>query len=666
MYLSRIEVKNFRILKDSIFTLDKEVKKDLSLLIGRNNSGKTSFIVVFEKFFSRDQFNFYDFPLSFRDNILSIDGSFDENSSSIRLIIDIEYDQKDNLSRISELILDLDPQKNTIRLLLECQIDKRGLLKTLSQIGSDKQAYIRKNLHLHLTKDLYVFEQDSDLLSANRESLVRKELNILNNIFNFQVIHAKRSVASSDSNKRDRKVLSNLATGFYNLDNDLSFDEANKLNAEFVKMDVVLDNEYEKYFEDFLGNAKDFLGLSDLHVVSDLQSREILANHSKIVYGAPGKYLPEHLNGLGYMNILYLLLNIEIKSRRFKEEGSPINLLFIEEPEAHTHPQMQYVFIDKIKKALSEISNLQTIISTHSSYIVQKCDFKDIRYFSSIEEGNNISIKDFYYELKEMYSSEDPDIDKVEKSHFKFLTNYLTIGASELFFADKIIFIEGVSERLLMSYFIKAFDDAKHKSNPKDYIRLSSKNLSILEVGANAKAFKHFINFLGVKSLIITDIDTTTNEPDEEGKKYHKTCRVNNGNGTTNYTIKNFLGAPPITNTEDFAKWFIKLKNNSLNSGLENLKVCYQIQQSNGYHPRSFEDAFINENLAELNSLPKNIFELPDDAVDASDVYDLTEKIIYKYPKSAFASLILYGALTSEEIEFTIPNYIKNGLEWIT
>ena len=62
-------------------------------------------------------------------------------------------------------------------------------------------------------------------------------------------------------------------------------------------------------------------------------------------------------------------------------------MLFIEEPEAHTHPQMQYVFINNIKELLSESKkekkiNLQTIITTHSSHIVSQSDFNDIKYLN--------------------------------------------------------------------------------------------------------------------------------------------------------------------------------------------------------------------------------------------------------------------------------------------
>jgi putative ATP-dependent endonuclease of OLD family len=60
VYINKINIKNFRLLRDT--TLD--VKKGLSLLIGKNNSGKTSFIVIFQKFFQgNDKFNLDDYPL---------------------------------------------------------------------------------------------------------------------------------------------------------------------------------------------------------------------------------------------------------------------------------------------------------------------------------------------------------------------------------------------------------------------------------------------------------------------------------------------------------------------------------------------------------------------------------------------------------------------------
>ncbi|NMV21668.1 AAA family ATPase, partial [Vibrio parahaemolyticus] len=69
-------------------------------------------------------------------------------------------------------------------------------------------------------------------------------------------------------------------------------------------------------------------------------------------------YIPEDQFGLGYINLLNIIGEIIhfVDSYEDKSHFSRINLLFIEEPEAFMHPQMQEFFIkridDAVKKAL--------------------------------------------------------------------------------------------------------------------------------------------------------------------------------------------------------------------------------------------------------------------------------------------------------------------------
>ena len=57
MKIKKIKIKNFRLLKD--FQLDLE--EDLSLVIGKNNCGKTSLLAILEKFIGlgRNKKDFY-------------------------------------------------------------------------------------------------------------------------------------------------------------------------------------------------------------------------------------------------------------------------------------------------------------------------------------------------------------------------------------------------------------------------------------------------------------------------------------------------------------------------------------------------------------------------------------------------------------------------------
>lgn len=678
MQIKTIKIHNFRLLKDSVL----EMKNDLSLLIGRNNSGKTSLFVLFEKFYNDEKFTYDDFSLSLREQLHSISNTTNILDLSIQMILEISYDETDNLEKLSEFILDLDPEQNMVKILFEASIKKEQILPILESLNepAKKIRYIKKNLQNFLTTTIYSFEDDDDLLEANRYKLIKKDLKQIKNLINFQIIHAKRNVSSSDDNK-GKKILSIMSTKYFNQKNINEPTRFSNINQTMVEMDESLNDIYSEEFDDFLEYGKDFLGIETLKVVSDLESNEVLQSSSKVIYGDSTNHLPEHLNGLGFMNILYLLLDIKMKKENFNNEAKDINLLFIEEPEAHTHPQMQYKFIDKIKKVFSEIDNLHTVITTHSAQIVSRCDFKDIRYLLNVN-NENIKIKNFHSELKSQYGTEEEE--------FKFVEQYLTLQASELFFANKIIFIEGTTEKMLLPYYINKFDNQmknkvslrmqalrwtstaismtlKHyeyqynkffKNN--NYIPLSSQNISILEVGANAKAFNKLIQFLDIQTLIITDIDTTK----KNASNNYEACEVEGSTHTSNATIKYFLNAPADINSTDFTTWFTTLTDATINNLVnQKIKISYQIKEEN-YHPRSFEDAFlkINLDLIKANRNDINGLQNKDDLDTIENIYELTERILKK--KSDFAFSLLYLAL-SKNIDWQMPLYIKNALEWI-
>lgn len=649
MHITKIIIKNFRLLKDT--SLD--VRKDISLLIGKNNTGKTSLIAAFEKFFHGKRFDINDFPLCQRNTILSITDKTPESDITMQMILEIKYGPDDKLGELADFILDLDETIDTVRILLECRIDKLGLLKDLTD-KKDIPRYITKNLGDYTDCKLFVFKDYQDLDWQDRSNLVEKDHKLLRNVINLQVIHAKRNVSSSEESTKDRDALSALTNKYFNESSKATGQDFSEINQKMIEMDDQLNLEYAKIFEPFLKSAKDFLDIKNLKVISNVQSNELVSNQSQVVYGDDHHMLPEHLNGLGFMNILYLLLNIEIKKQYIQKDNKAINLLFIEEPEAHTHPQMQYVFAKQIRNIVQGINNLQTLITTHSAHIVSQCDFQDIRYLSLVDDINVI-IKNFYDQLRSEYT---------DANQFKFLVQYLTLQSSELFFADKIIFIEGTTENILLPYFMNEFD-TKHIT--KGITPLASQHISIMEVGANAKAFAPFLNFLGIKTLIITDIDGTKKVvEDDNGKKTitYQRCPISESEYTSNYTIKHYYNAPEIGH-KDFPGWYAKLKCNEIDGTSNLIKVAYQIEEA-GYHARSFEDAFLHANRMMIKSIAKDIDGLKlrkhyED--DAMSPYDLIDKTLES--KSLFASSLLYRALTDDKIDWIMPLYIKEALTWL-
>ena len=666
MRITKIEARNFRILQKSVMDFNRE----LCLLLGRNNTGKTSFMVLIEKFLNGGYFNFNDFSLNLRKKLFTFNETTDVNELAIQLIMTVEYDEKDNLCHLSEFILDLDPKCKTVNLLFECSIKKDKMLEGIKSRGSmplDK--YVTNHINEYLERKVYTFNSVDDLKTENRYKLIEKEFKDIEKLIDFEIIHAKRSVASSEE-KNGTKVLSKLTTDYFNHANINAPDKFESINDLISKMDEELGGSYETFFNNFLANAKEFLSMGNLKVVSNLKAKEIVKDSSEVVYGDLTQRLPEHLNGLGHMNILFLLLSIEIKKEAFKANDKDIKLLLIEGPEAHTHPQIQYIFAQKIEDILKEVPNMQTIISTHSPHIVSNHPFENIRYMSlkKGEDGDNVEIKNFYNELSKKYVG--------EKKEFSFLTQYLSVQSSELFFADKAIFIEGISEGILIDYFSNQYDtkrnleeekkkeeDAEYKS---DYIPLSAQNITVIQVGANAKAFRHFIEFLQIPTLIITDIDTVYRKVG--GKRItYPACSVSDAGccNTSNATIKYYYAAPEfVYGCSVHDEWLENIKNHSKKCISDFVNVSYQCEE-NGYYPRSFEDAFINVNLTTLKEQQEQLLGLKNkDEIDANDdIYNLTQEIIDK--KSHFASSLLYIAYTDKNVEWTTPKYIEEGLEWL-
>lgn len=692
MQIYKIQVENFRLLKN--FSVD--IEEELSLVIGKNNTGKTSILSALDKFLNRsdnNKFHFDDFNIDFKEELseLIIGDILDPNNyieKGIKLKIFIEYTETCNLENLSKVMMDLDPENNRIVLGFEYILPYNNYI----DLKSDWENFKIKEEHKHEENDQYKAKGLYDFLADNfsnyfhfqRKSIeINKDTKITNennyidldkelistkDIINFKYISARRDVANKDIDK----TLSTQTSKIYEkTETKQRQNEAVEVfKDKLSETDDQLSRIYVDLFHDIIAKVGDFGGIkpneSEIEIISNLQHRELLKGNTTVVYKHDDhNKLPEHYNGLGYMNLIYMIFEIEILIQEFKREKerkpADINLLFIEEPEAHTHPQMQYVFIKNIKKLLregikredGECRKLQYIITTHSSHIVADSDFDDVKYLKK-NGCNSVDAKN----LKDLKK----DYDERSKE-YHFLTQYLTISRAEIFFAEKVVLIEGDTERILIPTMMKKIDieeaeKYKHIGEKDPYLPLLSQNISIIEVGAYSHIFDKFIDFLGIKSLIITDLDAIN----ADGEK----CRVSDGISYSNSAISHYFGGKTINELKNCIltdKIFSKVDNTW--TAQENGKLCitYQTTES-GYNARSFEDAFIHINREFVNSNKdkfkglknKELFETDNDA------YDLAAKCIKK--KTYFAMDIIFH--TNETFNnWEIPSYIKEGLLWL-
>lgn len=733
MKITKIQLRNFRLLKD----LKLDLEEIISIIIGKNNCGKTSLLSALNKFIgdksSSNSFAYDDFNIEFKSKLYSSikdDKIVWEKQDGISLLIFIEYNEKDELSNISDLMLDLNPDNRIVVLKFEYSLDVDNFNKMKEKFEEYKSKHVILSLNeleyfenfLKLKHSKFfkirrkAVQYDNSIQDVNLDEFIdldKKKVDI-SKIINFKYIGARRSITNIENDG----TLSNLSSKYYEKTeiNDSQSKAIENFENALIETDSKLSAVYDDLFEDVVEKVKKFGGMKKdetvIKVISSLQRRELLKGNTTVVYDYNSHYLPESYNGLGYLNLISMIFEIETLLSEFRKDNNKevkpadVNLLFIEEPEAHTHPQMQYIFIKNIKDILEEGSNgsnnnksfeLQTIITTHSSHIVSECEFDNIKYFRK-DSSNYVEAKNLK-ELEIEYSKEQD----LGKAHFKFLKQYLTLNRSEIFFADKAIFIEGDTERLLVPAMMKKIDD---EDKATDVLPLLSQNISVIEVGNYSQIFDKFIEFIGIKALIITDIDsgkmvldkdkkgTVKMKADGTGKIKVEASPVDESICTSNGALKHYykkeiekyLKKYGGNEIDYFKKLDIKDKvlikeNDEWKSSLEGyLMLVYQVEEVNedgeNYNARSFEDAFFHinrkliiDNKDKFKSL-KNIdyFDKKESSSGKYkyDSYELAEKCIQSKP--SFAMDILLNSICDDKSNYSnweIPKYIKDGLIWL-
>lgn len=679
--------------------MDIDFEDTLSLIIGKNNSGKTSFLIILQRFLSENkpEFVFEDFSLEVQQKILELENKllkaeeYDEIALSLKLVI--SYKLTDNLGAASKLLLDLDSSKTHLVILFEYVLTYEKYLKLVKDYAEYREKGIERDFQYYISNNMRkYFDIRIKALEYGDECNFKVITNeIVQSIISMETIWAKRDV---DNEQGKSKSLSVLAGKYYaaNVSSDAEFPE---LQKQLSETDQSLSGIYQGIFSSIVDeiakmsyNPKE----AELSVLSTLSEKKIFQDNTTVKYKHQDTLLPEDYNGLGYLNLFAIIFDIRIKLNHLakknndEENPTPLNLLFIEEPEAHTHPQMQYIFINNIKKILKTYCeelgqdfSLQTIISTHSSHMVSQCDFKDIKYFyrETVTSVKSRSLKSLY---SKMVNAKDVKKKEEQDQAYRFVKQYVTLNRAELFFADKAVLIEGDTERILFSAMMKKMDDEKadiikklknsgtDQAGKEEILQtepLLSQNISVVEVGAYSHIFAVLLGFLGIKTLIVTDLDYA--KINSKGRVAE--CEYSEATTTSNASIKFFTGKTDLSDIVALSKKPITLKYNEeilkwemSNEG--NLRLVFQ-KETNGYQARSFEDAFLCDNLQFIIDNKDNFAGLKNrNKLEnlGNDYFNMAHDCINS--KTAFAlDILLYGGSKNEK--WNIPLYIKEGLEWL-
>lgn len=556
MHISQVHLKNYKNYHDC----KVELSEGLNVIVGPNNTGKSNLLDAIEFIFHKpdkniDDFNKYDLYKNLEYYKLNVP------SISIEYVIEhnFSYDVEDSaLSKLKPIIIydknaqlkeDIDGIVHIVaKVKLMFEINKTFEQDFLNEVKN----IVKYEEYLAVLKRFEKYFGWTYYNTLNNEELSDKDIN---EIFEVDKIPAYRDIdqleaksrlyVSNKIDKVDEVKIQQEITKYLR-------DELTIVNAEI--------NEEIKADQDNIGitdGRNNFI--SEFEFDKDLSEffRYSLRNDTNMFT------LPLKSNGLGYNNLIFIRNLIKQK------KDNDYNILMLEEPEAHLHPNMQY----KLLKYLNSLESIkqkdegksiknQIIITTHSSNISASVDMNkiiilnydreiDLPNVCSSKLSDNFDIK----KVKELFDiSEISRIEnKTEKQINKDLKNllvkskehlqkFLDITRSDILYSDKIILVEGIAEKLTLPW----VDE-----------ELTHKHICVVEVaGINFDRFLPLIFFTNKKILCITDKDCDIFDERTKGLIDKKTYKRQTNH--VSYLFKHFKDNIKIVEQEKYGSTFEK------------------------------------------------------------------------------------------------------------
>lgn len=741
MHLHSYSLRNFRRLKHAHI----ELADDISIFVGSNNSGKTSATQAIHSFITggKDRFSLYDFSSScwkaFEEaGIIDLTSPIPEDFSLPSIDLDLWFEVA---ASDLYLVIPLLPStawegtkvgirvsltaRNPIDLIRNYQNAKAKGAEQIAELPPDSQYvpwprsmadYLQQELKSEYELRYFILDRAQfDERFHEIGNYIPDELSgepgggtILKSLIQIDNLSAQRHLADPNPEAGGRSEdLSKRLSRFYKRNLNQRQDDHTALKALFDS-EQALNVHLDEVFEPMLNRLAKlgYPGINNprLKIMSALNPAHIMSQDARVHYqigdDIDAATLPDSYNGLGFKNLIYMVVEILDAQARWvtMENRPPLHLIFVEEPEAHLHAQLQQAFIRNVLDLLKvegddeSIFGSQMVITTHSPHILYERGFKPIRYFRRKKVGTEQQTE--VLNLSAFYQTQPDDRD--------FLERYLKLTHCDLFFSDAAILVEGNVERLLLPVMIR-----------KSAKTLRSACLCILEVGgAFGHRFQSLIEFLGLTTLIITDIDSValvapetidavddedieefevTANADEDAeqeatllaqdeligeiapapkKKYGKACLPSEPEAaTSNQTLIKWL--PGKHTVEDLRTALEADKTHELEDGTK-VRVAYQTERAvtfNGVTEdlcgRTLEEDFGLENPEWSQVEARKLLGLivkGEVAGPKALAKGLHKKVSRKsFDKTKFALAVL----TEDEEAWSVPKYIRDGLVWL-
>jgi len=692
MHVSSLKITNYRKFGDSDNVVgfvdssssnakDNIVASSTTLVIGKNNSGKTTVTKALELIISdSDRITGHDFNYNYVNSIVNKHISQDFTVSpkiSFEIVINFDNSENDFTGALGAFISvksAKDDGKKFARVFIDYQVKEISLY-------NERVKYLFEGIAAGEINHAVLFRKYIDIISSLQfKKVVRNSSGrIIDKVSPKNIIDLR--VISSAKNIHDRKLLTrsfNKIIKFMYENNKEDYNAILNLvekNNDALTGDIKLKHQsgVESVLEKILSDKK--IGI-DLR--SDLTFDKLMADLVTYEHKDGDYMVPEGQFGLGYASLVSIIGEIiDYANQGLKSnKQSRIRLLCIEEPEVFMHPQMQVNFVRHIQEALLAIFELaqkninliktQLLVTTHSSHILNSI----IHGSNTFDEINYIYLKDSNAAnliLKDNDICDGKSIE--EKKHFEFIKKHIKHQVPELFFSDAIILVEGITEERVLNYYIES-----------DKL-LSRMHISVFRIdGAHGKVYEKLLSRLKIPTLIITDIDYKYSISEDligdescsetTNQNIGQITNIDDNWITTNATLIHFFKNNKV---KDFREFYSKDK----------LMVVYQKDgvtitdkgKEFTYFARSFEEAILLENFEnELlydvlegisNKVIREMVGMPKDYINLAHNSSKIQKLLTSN-KSDFSNSMIYSLVTKETIRPVLPAYISEGLKWLS
>jgi putative ATP-dependent endonuclease of OLD family len=438
-------------------------------------------------------------------------------------------------------------------------------------------------------------------------------------------------------------------------------------NSQLLKRDEVkntrdgVNHNLEGIFKKFLDN-KIGLRIEESRTEYIVNAIKPFLPHNRDSLNEEGFHLWQ--NSLGLNNLIYIAIVLGDVKEQIEDNEIPHYALLIEEPEAHLHPQLQLSLYNFLTSANTS-DNSQLFITTHSPTLTSKVPLKNLillddkkahkleskfqeRVSENIIESTtrNVPLNDSDYRLRQ-----------------KKLERYIDVTKSQLFYAKSILFVEGISEELLLSAFTRL-----------DGYQLEDYRIEVVNVkGTSFYPFLYLFNNqeeskrINKPITVLTDDDRFTSSKKTE---YSFDKLIETSYSVLNELDDNIQGGTEVTRIANL---------NSVANNVDNIKILHS------FKTLEYELAIhnIKANRTELldNFLVDYINQHFSDKIDKIIEYTQTfENDIMSESEKRKVGILLWKTLPSkaefaqdfsihilENIEdakgsFVIPPYIQEGL----